>query len=39
MTGWDTLNRRGLLFGSAGVGLLGLGGCATALAPAPNPRP
>src|SRR6202040_41149 len=35
----DTLNRRGLLLGSAGAGLLGLGGCATALAPAPNPVP
>ena len=39
MTRWDTLNRRGLLLGSAGAGLLGLGGCATALAPAPNPVP
>ena len=39
MTRWDTLNRRGLLLGSAGAGLLGLGGCATALAPAPNAVP
>jgi glycine/D-amino acid oxidase-like deaminating enzyme len=39
MTKWDTLNRRGLLLGSAGAGLLGLGGCATALAPASAPAP
>ena len=39
MTRLDTLNRRGLLLGSAGAGLLGLGGCATALAPAPAPTP
>jgi D-amino-acid oxidase len=39
MTRLDTLNRRGLLLGSAGAGLLGLGGCATARAPAPNPVP
>jgi D-amino-acid oxidase len=39
MTEWDTLNRRGLLLGSAGAGLLGLGGCATALAPTPAAAP
>ena len=37
MTRPDLLNRRGLLLGSAGAGLLGLGGCATAMiAPAPK---
>ncbi|HEX7948582.1 MAG TPA: FAD-dependent oxidoreductase [Phenylobacterium sp.] len=34
MTMLHTLNRRGLMTGLAGGGLLGLGGCATALTPA-----
>jgi len=34
MTGFETLNRRRLMTGLAGGGLLGLGGCATALTPA-----
>lgn len=35
----DTLHRRGLLLGSAGAGLLGLGGCATGLSAATSPVP
>jgi D-amino-acid oxidase len=34
MTTFDTLSRRRLMTGLAGGGLLGLGGCATALTPA-----
>ena len=39
MTPLDILTRRRLLVGSAGVSLVGLGGCATALSTAPNSVP
>jgi D-amino-acid oxidase len=39
MTNSDIMSRRGLLLGSAGVGLIGLGGCATRPVTAPSPVP
>ncbi|HEY2357594.1 MAG TPA: FAD-dependent oxidoreductase [Phenylobacterium sp.] len=39
MTRLDLLNRRGLLLGSAGAGLLSLGGCATAAVTPTVPKP